>query len=282
MPEGGRFVSCGAIRWHVHVLGRGPALLLLHGTGSSSRSFRALAPLLATRFTVVAPDLPGHARSRATRETELTLPGIAAALEELLDALRLEPVVAVGHSAGAALVARMTLDGLLRPDLLVGLASALQPFRGLARTLFPGAARLLAGSSLASKLLALNARRPGEIARVLRSTGSALDEGGLAMYRDLATSADHVAGVLSMVASWDLEPLHAELPFLAVPFLLLAGAEDRAVPVAQQRSAARRLGRGRLVVVPAAGHLLHEERPDVVARAILDACQDAHVGAASA
>ena len=55
-----RFVTVGAMRWHVQVMGSGPVLLLLHGTGASSHSWRDLAPRLARHFTVLAPDLPGH------------------------------------------------------------------------------------------------------------------------------------------------------------------------------------------------------------------------------
>ena len=55
-----RFVQAARLRWHVQLMGDGPALLLLHGTGAATHSWRALAPLLAERFTVVAPDLPGH------------------------------------------------------------------------------------------------------------------------------------------------------------------------------------------------------------------------------
>ena len=55
-----RFVDAGGLRWHVQVMGEGPVVLLIHGTGASTHSFRALAPLLAPHFTVVVPDLPGH------------------------------------------------------------------------------------------------------------------------------------------------------------------------------------------------------------------------------
>ena len=56
-------VAAGGLRWHVQVAGDGPVLLLLHGTGAATHSWRDLLPLLAERFTVVAPDLPGHGRS---------------------------------------------------------------------------------------------------------------------------------------------------------------------------------------------------------------------------
>ncbi|HEY2051784.1 MAG TPA: alpha/beta fold hydrolase, partial [Caulobacteraceae bacterium] len=45
-----------------------PKLLLLHGFPTSSHMFRDLIPLLADRFHIVAPDLPGFGRSDAPRK----------------------------------------------------------------------------------------------------------------------------------------------------------------------------------------------------------------------
>jgi len=42
-------------------MGEGPVVLLIHGTGASTHSFRKLAPLLVPYYTVVAPDLPATA-----------------------------------------------------------------------------------------------------------------------------------------------------------------------------------------------------------------------------
>ena len=47
--------------------GRGPALLLIHGIGDSSETWRRLIPGLAADFTVVAPDLLGHGDSDKPR-----------------------------------------------------------------------------------------------------------------------------------------------------------------------------------------------------------------------
>ena len=54
--EASRFLRIGNIEWHVQVMGPAgaPALLLAHGTGASSHSFRDLMPLLAGDFRVVA------------------------------------------------------------------------------------------------------------------------------------------------------------------------------------------------------------------------------------
>lgn len=269
LPSYGRFVQRGRIRWHVHVVGSGPPLLLLHGTAASTHSFRALAPYLGDRFTLVAPDLPGHALSTAPPEADVSLPGIAAALADLLEHLGIDPVMAVGHSAGAAVLARMTLDGELHAKTLVGIAPAMVPFRGFARAVFPPAARLLARSRWAPQLIALRAKYTDTVTKVLEGTGSVLDARGVALYRELTGQPEHVAAVLSMMASWDLDPLFAELPQLSTHFLLLGGELDQAVPLGQLHEVSRRLPSAELRVIQGTGHLLHEERPEPVAEAIL-------------
>ncbi|MBQ1767400.1 MAG: alpha/beta fold hydrolase, partial [Aquincola sp.] len=74
-----RFVHAGGLHWHVQVAGQGPVLLLLHGTGASSHSMAGLLPLLAERFTVVVPDLPGHAFTDALPGSA-SLPAMSRAL----------------------------------------------------------------------------------------------------------------------------------------------------------------------------------------------------------
>jgi magnesium chelatase accessory protein len=250
-------------------MGSGPPLLLLHGTGASSHSFRALMPLLAERFTVLAPDLPGHAFSTVPASFEPSLPAIAAALAELLAVLSLSPQVVVGHSAGAAVLARMVLDRRLAPRLLVGLGAAMVPFRGVATSLFSPAARLLSQSTMAAKLLSLRARDRDSVDRLVRSTGSALEPRGVELYQRLGRCPGHISSVLAMLARWDLEPLYAALPRLPGRVLLLAGEGDLAIPLPQQRELAACIAGSRLVVMSGTGHLLHEEQPAAVARLIL-------------
>jgi magnesium chelatase accessory protein len=268
--EFSRFVHRGGIRWHVQVMGSGPVLLLVHGTGASTHSYRDLMPLLAEQFTVVAPDLPGHAFTIPPAHLEPSPAVFSSALQELLEALELTPVVTVGHSAGAAVVARMALDCTVKPKLVVGLAAALVPLRGLARAVLVPTARLLARSSIASNVISLGAHDRNGVDRMIRTTGSNLDARGIELYRRLSTRPDHVGGALAMMASWDLDSLYADLPEVTSRVLLLAGARDRAVPLAQQELAAARMPDARVVVVDDVGHLLHEEAPARVAGLIAD------------
>ncbi len=263
-------VECDGVDWHVQVVGAGPEVVLIHGTGASGHSFRNLIPALSERFTVVVPDLPGHGRSAITGSFEPSLPRMAAALRRLLGSLKVNPRVVVGHSAGAAVLTRMVLDGAIAPALLVGLAAALYPLRGFERAVFASTARLF---SAASQVLGVRFDEASVVRVLLESTGSFLDEEGVEHYRRLFAQPQHLSAVLAMMAHWDLSRLFSDLSSLHTPVLLLAGQNDRAIPLSQQRLLERRMPTSRLKVLSDAGHLLHEEQPRAVVRLILDEAQ---------
>jgi magnesium chelatase accessory protein len=275
--EASRFVDIGAMRWHVQCLGQGPTLLMLHGAGGSTHSWRDLLPLLGAHFRVVAPDLPGHGFSAPLPAAQRSLPGTARAIAELLCALPARPRAVLGHSAGGALMTRMALDGLLEGATLIGLNAALLPFEGWASFLYPTMARVLARQPWVASLAAWRARDPAAVRRLVAATGSRLDEGGVALYQRLMRSPGHVAGVLAMMADWDLHALQRDLDRLGPALHLIVGAQDGIVPPAQAdriaarlaRGCADRSARGCVHRLAGLGHLAHEEAPKAVAERVL-------------
>jgi magnesium chelatase accessory protein len=265
-----RFVEASGLRWLVTEMGEGPTLLLVHGTGASVHSWRDLGPLLAERFRVVAFDLPGHGFTDAASPGQRTLPGMAAAVADLLGALAVDPAIVVGHSAGAAIAARMALDGMIAPSAIVSLNGAFIPFRGAVGRFFSPIAKLLALNPLVPSIFAWRASDPDIVARILKDTGSTLDARGVALYARLAGNPAHVAGALAMMAAWDLDPLLDDLPRLKTPLVLAAATEDRTVPPGQAYEVKSRLRQARVVKLRRLGHLAHEERPDTVAQLIED------------
>ncbi len=260
-----RFVDAAGLRWHVQTAGTGPVILLLHGTGASTHSWRGLLPLLAQDFTVVAPDLPGHGFTEAPPLSRLSLPGMAAALAGLLHALAVEPVLAVGHSAGAAIMLRMTLDGMITPKGLVSLNGALLPLQGVPGHLFSPIAKLLARTSLVPRLFAWRARDPALVRRLLHDTGSSIEPAGVELYGRLIQRSGHIAAALGMMANWQLEGLAADLPELAPPLLLVAGGRDRMIPSTHALRVRRQLPGAKVLVLPEHGHLAHEQAPAEIA-----------------
>ncbi len=264
-----RFVEAGRMRWHVQVAGSGPVLLLLHGTGAATHSWRALLPLLAERFTVVAPDMPGHGFTSGRPAGGLSMVAMARAVGELVAALDVTPRLIIGHSAGVAVAVRMVLDGVATPAGIIGLNSALMPFPGIAAKLFPTLARMLFVNPFAPHIFAGIARQQGEVGGFLkRSTGSRIDAEGASLYQRLFATPAHCAGAITMMADWDLESLTRDLPKLAVPLLLVHGESDAMIPPSSARDAAALVPGARVETLAGLGHLAHEEAPDQVAALI--------------
>ncbi len=267
-----QFVDAGGLRWHVQTAGSGPVMLLIHGTAAATHSWGGLLPLLAARYTIVAPDLPGHGFTATPAPKELCLPCMATGVGALLRKLGLRPEIVVGHSAGAAILARMCLDHLIEPRLLISLSGALLPLRGFAGKWFSPAAKLMARNSFLPRFVANGAKKdPQGVQRLADGTGSSLTPEGVAFYRLLISSPGHLAAALNMMANWDLEPLRDELPHLEPELLLIAFANDKTVPPAEAERVKALMPSARIRVVGGYGHLAHEEDPERIAELIFDA-----------
>ncbi|MFN7674160.1 MAG: alpha/beta hydrolase, partial [bacterium] len=103
-------------------------------------------------------------------------------------ALDVEPAFVIGHSAGAAIASEMTLDGFIRPQAILAINGAFQPFKGLAALLFPVAAHVLALNPVTIYAVAGGAKDRRRIERLMHSTGSIIPDDMLARYRDLFTA----------------------------------------------------------------------------------------------
>ena len=279
-----RFVRAAHMQWHVQqfdsLLADAPTALLIHGTGSSTHSWRGLVPLLTPHFSLLAVDLPGHAFTDmppgGATSQQLSLPGMAGALGELLKVLAVSPALVIGHSAGAAIGIRMCLDGLIAPQLLVSINGALLPLGGLAGQVFSPVAKVMSALPFVPKFFSWQATSPAVVQKLIASTGSQLDDEGMALYAQLVRSPGHAAGALGMMANWDLPQLERDLPRLKTPLSLIVGSNDQTVSPRQAARlralwpAASASEQPTLTTLEGLGHLAHEERPDAVASIVLE------------
>lgn len=264
-----QFVESGGRTWHVQRAGVGPPLLLLHGTGASTHSWRGVLPRLAAHFHVVAPDLPGHAFTDLPTPGGLGLSGMSMRVAQLLRDLSVAPQLAVGHSAGGAILARMSLDGAADFKRIVSLNGAFVPLFGAAGIVMPALARIVTHLPFLPDFLAWRGAEPRAVARLLAATGSHLDAEGLALYQRLFTTRSHVAAALGMMAQWDLPGLWEDLPRLPAALTLIATSGDLTIPATQAYEVEARIGpRVRAHLVRGLGHLAHEEDPEAMTSAV--------------
>ncbi len=267
--DASRFVEAAGYRWHVQVMGAGPVALLAHGTGAATHSWRALMPLLSNRFTVVAPDLPGHGFTESPPGHRLSLGGMAQDVAALCRTLGITPQLAIGHSAGAAILTRMAIDRGIEPKLIVSLNGAFLPFGGAAAVVLSPLAKLLAFNPVVPWIFARRGGDPAAVRRLIAGTGSAIDAEGERYYGKLVASPAHVAAALQMMANWDLRPLVRDLPRLQADLVLVATSNDRAIPPDVARRVREMLPSARLEMLAGHGHLAHEEAPEKIAEIIV-------------
>jgi magnesium chelatase accessory protein len=270
-----RFVEAGGIRWHVQQTGRGPPLLLVHGTGASTHSWRDLMPILATEYSVTAADLPGHGFTGGVGAARSSIAGMSGSMADLLRTLQIAPEYCVGHSAGAVILCRMALDRHIAPRIILSINGAFVPLAGAAGVLYSPIARFLAASPLASRLIARRARNAVTVAHIIANTGSTLDAAGIELYARLVSNPGHLVGTLRMMGNWDLRAFERELPRLETPLALMVGENDRTVAPRQALEVQQLVAHAAIYGLPGLGHLAHEERPALVAQEILKICRAA-------
>ena len=89
------------VELHYLTAGHGPAVILLHGFAETSRMWRPIIPLLAEKFTVIAPDLPGIGDSSIpTDKSEIDMITSARRIHALVRSLGIEKAKVVGHDIG--------------------------------------------------------------------------------------------------------------------------------------------------------------------------------------
>jgi pimeloyl-ACP methyl ester carboxylesterase len=290
-----RFVEVDGRQVYVEQQGAGQVVVLLHGFGESSYSWRQVMPELARSFRVVAPDLNGFGWTERPRDPQsYTREGQERLVLGVLGALGVTRAQFVGHSYGGSLtlflasrhpdlVRSMVLIDSAAPTYSDDRRSRVASIRPL-DSLFVRLAltpRHVRGSLLASvydpalvtpdlvRAYLERLRVHGEddayygltarLSRPEAAGGASPASPASPSVAAVAATADgNAAGgaAANTQAAGDVE-----LETLALPALVVWGAEDRLIRVEAGRQAARRLPAGEFVTIPQCGHLPMEERP---------------------
>jgi pimeloyl-ACP methyl ester carboxylesterase len=251
-------------------IGDGPAAVLLHGQPGSAADWAPVTTRLRERMRVVAPDRPGYGRTggRATGFRDN-----AAAMVALLDRLGIESAVVAGHSwaTGVALAAAIRFPERVRALVLAAPVVPGAPPGAVDRVLanpLVGAAAARLGFGLAGLGLALRPLR--------RVAGRAVPE--LPPGQIAATAARWRSDSVWRSFYAEQRAVVAELPSLApalsgldIRTTILYGTRDRISSPAEARRLAGVLPRCELVCADRAGHMLPQQRPGLVADAIVRA-----------
>lgn len=264
MTAGTRMLASAAELYAIEA-GEGPVLLFLHGVTANAYIWLPVMELLADSYRCVAIDQRGHGRTGMPRDDRFDAAAYARDAADLAAFTGRGPVVLVGHSLGArnAIVA-----GATRPDAIAGVvAIEFTPF--IDKAAFDALDSRVTGGprsfgDLGDLTGYLSRRYPGlpadAVSRRARHGYAARADGRLAPLADTSAMRATCAGLR--------EDLAADLGRLAVPAMLVRGADSRFV--SDQAFAAARALRPDLpgITVDHADHYVPEEQPAEVARII--------------
>lgn len=253
----GKVIDVKGVPIHYLDEGSGPAVVLIHGFGGHTFSYRHQIATLSRDHRVVALDLLGYGYSGRTVDADYSLTAQASRVLGLMDALGIEQAALVGHSMGGAVAMRVAEESTDRVDRLALVASvsgdAAPRFRGFGviRPLLP--------------LLSHIAKD-----RILRASFS--DHSKItAEIRDAYIAPMRISGSMDglrriMADAQRDEPIKYER--ITQPTLILWGEDERLLPGFTLDRLRQRLPHAEVVTVLAAGHLLLEEQPEACSRVL--------------
>ncbi len=247
---------------HFKQLGQGEPLVLLHGLFGSADNWFGVAPKLAEKFHVFAPDLRNHGHS--PHHAEMDYPLMAADVERFFAAQKIECAHVIGHSMGGKVAMQFALDFPARVKKLVVVDMAL---RAYARTHDKIFAALLAldlnlfqtrqqiEESLAPEIPSLNLRR-----FLLKNLGR--DEHGKFFWkmnlRSVAENYSRLGEVLSAQNQFDK------------PALFIRGGKSDYIGAKDENEIRRPFPAAQIQTIPEAAHWVHADQPTEFLRLVLD------------
>lgn len=264
-----RFVEIEGLKVHYKTTGEGePTLILLHGFGASTFTWREVIEPLGDVGTVIAFDRPAFGLTERPLsweegENPYTPDAQVALLMGLMDQFGVADAVLVGNSAGGTVAVHAALTHPDRVAALVLVDAAIYSGGGT-----PSWIRPLLQTPQADQLGPL-------LARQIEVRGDAFIEGA---WHDPSKITPEIRSEYRRPlraqnwdqALWELTKasrnlnLEERLGELTMPSLVITGDDDRVVPTEQSIRLARELPQAELVVIPDCGHVPHEECPKPV------------------
>lgn len=253
-----RFVSVDGMQVRFLREGDGPAVLLLHGSGSSLEAFDEVATRLRPAHEVIRLDLPGCGSTGPRPDRDYRIESYVTFLDRFLEGQSVERCVLAGHSLGGNIAWNFALAHPGRVRRLVLMNATGYPGKTL-----PVAIRLARNPLTRPLLRRLGSRRM--VARNVRDAvgpGFAPPEEMIDRIHEMMGRPGNRAAFIDL-ARTDQADHSAELRRLCVPTLILRGEHI------DGQHFARDIPGSTDVVLPGVGHLMPEEAPSEVADAIL-------------
>ena len=270
-PPPSQFVEVAGIRLHLRDTGprAAPAIILLHGFGSSLHAWEGWAPAMEAGHRMIRFDLPGFGLTGADPTGDYSDARAHAIITALMDRLGIGRATLLGSSMGGRIAWSFAAAHPERTDRLVLLAPD-----GFAS---PGA-DYDRPPSVPLLLRALPYTLPDVMLRPSISPAYAhperIPEETFQRYRAMMLAPGVRAAIVDRTATHVLRRPGPLLARITAPTLLLWGQEDRMIPAANARDYLREIPDARLVLLPGTGHVPMEEAPADSVAVVLEFLRD--------
>lgn len=248
------FVSVEGLQIHYRQAGSGPPLLLLHGLGSHSESWKHQLNGLSDEFTVIAWDTPGYGKSEDPAEEIRFFEDFAEVLKKFVEQLQIEPFYLLGHSMGSTLALAFYQK---YPQAVRKLILADATRGGAAKDGDQNQVKLK------NRLHAIETQTPLEIAEA-RSKNLLGPDASEEVQKEAKRIYAQIRPVGYRSVSYSL--YHADqsavLGKIHVPTLILCGEMDQITPVSESKLIHQKIPNSKLVIIPRTGHLCYQEDPE--------------------
>jgi pimeloyl-ACP methyl ester carboxylesterase len=245
------------------IAGKGPALVLIHGLMARGAMFEPLVELLAADFTLILPDLRGHGASGALAGP-YTVEHSAADVVELLDHVGVPTAAMLGYSHGGPVCQQVALENPRRVRRLILACTyahnTITIREYLESWLFSGLLSVLGGRRVARMMI-----REG----VSVGGGPSLSAQQVSWLREVLGSGPRAAlvGAAKEMRHFDSRPW---LTSIGAETLVVAGAEDHAVPEHHFRILRTKIPHVACQIIEGAGHTLIWTHTAVFAEIVRD------------
>lgn len=247
---------------HYEIEGNGKPLIILHGMGNNSQSWKKQLSGLSENYTVIAWDAPGYGKSSDPSEEFTDFSQFADILKEFIKNLNYKSVTLLGHSMGSAIA----LDFCYRFPEMVDRLIISDATRGAAALTVEENKK-----KLDARLNSINTLDPKEIAihrvkellapnpnpEVKQEAERIMSQVRPMGYRSVAYSLFHL-NQMDLLSS------------IITPTLIICGELDKVTPVSDSEIFHKKIKNSELAIIAGTGHLCYQEDPNIFNRIVLD------------
>lgn len=262
-----QLVRVGSQLVHVEQAGQGEPVVLLHGFGASTYSWRKVIPAISASHRVIAIDLNGFGYTERPKDlASYTREGQAAMILGVMDALGIGRAHIVGHSYGGGLSLFLASTHPERFRTLVLVDSSAPTYPDDRRS------RLASARPFANLFLRTIALRPAMVRRSLKASffdDSLITPGLVQAYLERVRIEGAEDAFYGLTVPRIVPGPKVRLDQIRVPTLAVWGAEDHLISLATGQRSVARIPGSEFVVIEHCGHLPMEEKPEELLAALL-------------